>query len=305
MRHQPTRLGAALALTFLALAWRAPAQAQVLIEKRRPAAANGEVSIHNDFGTVTVRGWDRREVLVRGTLAAAAEGIDLEGEKLQASIDVSVPDQWLHSTDDSNFGSKLEIFVPAASSLSVETVNATVDVEGVGGEVEIETINGAIRLGGPLAAGRVTTLTGRVQIQAAGAPIEVSSISGAVTVQAAGRQVAIETISAPIDIAGAGVHEVQLKTTSGTIAFRGSFARAGEMAVETFSGAVTLIVPGDTRAHFDLKSFSGEIKSALGAVPPPVVERFLPYRRLRFATGVEAFEVRVETHDANITLAVE
>jgi hypothetical protein len=58
-----------------------PAAGQVQVEKRRPAPASGELRVDNDFGSVVVRAWDQQEVLVRGVLAAGAEGLEYDGDK--------------------------------------------------------------------------------------------------------------------------------------------------------------------------------------------------------------------------------
>ena len=89
------------------------------------------MQIDNAFGTVAVRGWEKDEVLVQGTVAAGAEGFDFDGDKEGTSISVSVPDAWFQAAgEDPAFRSTLTVFVPAGVARLGLTVNADVAIEG-------------------------------------------------------------------------------------------------------------------------------------------------------------------------------
>ena len=96
------KLSIALVLAALALT---PALAQVKIDKSVTATADGEVGIENPFGPVTVIGWDRNEVRVTGTMAAGADGIEVdseepdEGNRGEVRVSVEVPDSWFYEAD--------------------------------------------------------------------------------------------------------------------------------------------------------------------------------------------------------------
>jgi hypothetical protein len=292
-----------------ALALAAAASAQVEIERRRVAPPQGEVQIDNDFGAVVVRTWERAEVLVRGTLAAGAHELDLDGDKERVRISVDVPDAWFHAAgEDAAFRSTLEVTVPVGASVSVETVNATVDIAGVRGTVEVESINGNVQVAGPAREIEIETMTGSVQVRAAGAPmkgLEIETISGAVTVTGAAGEVGVETVSGAIDVAGSGIEHLQIKSTTGRVGFRGALAARGKVEIETFSSPVRLVLPRATRAAFELETFGGKIQSDFCAGTPLTRERFEPYRLLRCSTGPDEFEIRVRTHDSDITIAAE
>lgn len=284
----------------------APVSAQVQIEKRRPAPAAGEISVDNAFGSVVVRAWEQQEVLVRGVLAAGAEGLGFDGDKEGVDVSVEVPSHWFHvSDDDAPFRSHLEVFAPVGSSVWVESVNADITVEGFRGEIDAETVNGQIQVRGPAREVDIETMTGGVEVAVAGAPIEVTSISGPVVISGARGEVEVETVSSPVDVRGIGLASARIRTTTGAVSLRGSLTAKGRIDIETFSGAVTLVLPSAVKAHFELQSFSGEIRSALGAGTPDAGERFSPYRRQVFATGINEAEVKVSTHDADVVVEVE
>lgn len=293
----------AIVLILFTLSLPVAAAAQVQIEKRRPAKPNGEVSIENSFGAVTVKAWDQNEVLVRGELAAGAEELDFSGDSDGTYIDVEVPDAWFYaSDDDSDYRTTLEVFVPSGSHLDIETVNATVDVAGVKGEIEVETVNGSIRLEGATAAVDVETMTGQIEVWSAGAPMSVDSISGAVTLHGARNEVHVESVSGPVTVQGSEVRSLGVESISGDVSFEGSLASGkGRVEIETFSGVVTLVLPAKVQARFELSTFSGQIHSALGPQTPSG-DRFTPYKKLRFSTGLREYDVSVDTHNADINL---
>jgi hypothetical protein len=295
---------ALLAIAMALAALPGAASAQTVVDRQRAAGARGEVSIDNDFGSVTVRGWDRAEVAVKGTLAAGAEGFSFEGEKDETSVSVEVPDEWLHASGEAPaFRSTLEVFVPVGSRLSLSTTNADITVESVTGSLEISTINGAVQVDAPAAAVEIETMTGAVVVRSPRGAVDVVSISGDVTVEGAAGGVQVETVSGAVTVHGAGMSSLSVETTTGAVLIGGSFAARGEIDVESFSGPVRLTLPADLRASFDLRTFSGEITSHLCAGTPLRRDGFEPFRQLRCSTGGDALELSIRTHDGDITLA--
>ena len=295
-----------LAATLAVAALPSPAEAQVEIDRRRPAPARGEVHIDNDFGSVVVHGWDKAEVLVQGTVAAGAEGFDFDGDKEGISISVSVPDAWFQAPgEDPAFRTTLDVFVPSGSSLSIGTVNATVAVDAVAGEIEVQTVNGAVRLAGVRSAVEVETMTGTIDVQATGVPMDLTSISGAVTVEGARGEVEIETVSGKVVAAGESVSSVRIQTTTGPVEFRGSLAQQGQIEIETFSSPVRVKLPKAARSVFDIQTFGGKIQSQFCSGTPVTRNRFEPFQELHCSTGPEEFEIRIRTHDADIVLEAQ
>ena len=283
-----------------------PARGQVEIDRRRPAPARGELSVSSAFGSIVVKAWDRNEIAVRGQIAAGAESFDFDGDKEGTQISVSVPEAWLHAPgEDAAFRSTLEISAPAGSRISIETVNATVAVDGFTGRVEASSVNGAVHVGGAASEIEIETMTGTVDVAAQSAPMHVKTISGAVTLLGATGEVEVETVSGGVEMAGANLTSLQVKTTTGGVTLRGSLARQGGVEIETFSGPVQLFLPKATRAVFRVQTFGGKIQSDFCSGTPVVRERFEPFRQLRCSTGPDDFEIDVNTHDADIKIAAE
>ncbi len=287
-------------LVLLAMA--VPAAAQVQIEKSRPAPAAGRVGIENSFGTVKVIGWDKNEVTVTGRLAPGAEQLDLSGDKESVWIDVDTPESWLYdSDDDTEYRTQLEIRVPLKSTLDVETLNASVTIENVSGEIDVTTVNGSITISGSPATVEVETMTGAVTVGAQSAEMAVSTVSGKVTLKGATRRVGVETVSGAVEVQGHSLDEAEIETTAGDVRFEGTLGREGSFSIETFSGNVELVLALETAARFHLVTFNGQILNDRG--PKPRRDgRFNPYQEARFTTGLNDYEVSVNTYSGNIKL---
>src|SRR5689334_20124934 len=89
------------------------------IDRKVPADANGEVVITNVSGTVDVRGWDRNEVQVTGTLGEGVDRVDVETSGGRTVVKVVLPHRGAHDGD-----ADIEVQVPKNSSIDVSAVSA-------------------------------------------------------------------------------------------------------------------------------------------------------------------------------------
>src|SRR3546814_7882931 len=77
LRGTTALLLAALAACVASPGW---AGEQTGINETRPLAATGKLVVNNMAGTITVRGWDRNEVAITGTLGEDVEKLDTSGD---------------------------------------------------------------------------------------------------------------------------------------------------------------------------------------------------------------------------------
>jgi DUF4097 and DUF4098 domain-containing protein YvlB len=276
--------------------------AQVQVDQSRPASPGGEVYIESLFGSIEIIGWDRDEVQITGRLAAGAEGLEFDADEEEVSIEVAAPDHWLHgSEDDAEYRSDLVISVPRGSHVSVETLNAPITIDGVSGAIEIESVNGSVKISGDPEVVEIEAMTGNVEVRAQAAEMDVEALSGAVQLYGVTGSVSVEAVSGTVIIQGQEIEEISIESVSGDVSFDGGFAAEGEFEVETHSGNIELIVPGDVKARFEFETFNGKIENEIGPAPHKE-DRFSPYTELRFSTGSGEFDVSVETFSGNITL---
>ena len=203
-------------LIFLAALAAAPAAfAASPINQTRPLAADGQVSIDNVKGRVTVRTWDRSEVRITGSLGAGVEKLAIEGDASDLRIEVRYPKSgggwfgWGGGDGDSE-PTMLEISVPAKASVSVDAVSADVDVAGTGGR-----------------------------------RLALASVSGDVLVRSArADEASFESVSGDVD-AEVDSTNVSAETVSGDLMLKGRIG--GRVSLDTVSGDATLV--GTLQAH--------------------------------------------------------
>ena len=148
------------------------------------------------MGSVTVKGVNRKDVLVEARPAAGASRrpandepppaglrrltqgtpFDVEEDRNTVSIDLENPARAIDFT----------IEVPIKTNLDIETVQGAISVEGVDGELEVDSVNGAVTLanvGGCVVAHSVNgKLVAAITRTNAGQPMAFTSMNGTVDV---------------------------------------------------------------------------------------------------------------------------
>lgn len=270
------------------------------VDEQRPMAGNGIVRIENAFGSVTVRGWDREELAVTGTLGKEAEGLDVDGSEKSWDIEVVLPKRWRGDTE----GSDLMVKIPRGARVQIAGVNTDLDVSDVDGRLKLNTVNGDIAVTGEPQVVRVETVNGQVEITGAASRVEVSAVSGDIELRGTTGEVSASSVSGDIRAVAEIFERVGFSSVSGDIEFRGAPVELGSVECESHSGKVTLVLPADISAEFDISTFSGDIENRFG----PRAERtseFAPGKALEFATGSGGAQISVSTFSGDIELLRE
>jgi DUF4097 and DUF4098 domain-containing protein YvlB len=284
------RIAIVLALAAPGLVW-----AQSKVEERRPAAPDGIVLIENADGSVRVIGWDKAEVLVTGTLGRRAEGLEIKGDGRRTRIEVVV--------DGPPHGVKndLEIRVPAASRLHIESFGADITTADVKGPVRAESVNGSIAVAGGSREVDVQSVNGSVEVKSPATRVNAESVNGSVTIHDASGELAASTVNGRLLVVGGAFDRAHLETVSGSISFEGGLGARATLEVETVSGEAELVLPADVSADFSVSTFSGDIENELGP-PARKGSRYTPEKELSFSTGSGGASVSVQTLSGNVAL---
>ena len=121
-------------------------------EMREQGAAAGSVlSVDaGPNGGISIKGWDRPDILVRSQVNTYAP---TDGEArnlaLQVSIQAAGPDIRANGPtrdSDHQWAVSYEIFVPSRSSMNLSTENGGVSISDVVGNLEFKTVNGGLAL---------------------------------------------------------------------------------------------------------------------------------------------------------------
>lgn len=273
------RLAPPVVVLLMALLFSLHPAAQQAINQSRPASPDGVVSISNVTGRVTVKGWEKNEITVAGTLGKGAERLEFEGGEGRTTIRVVLPE---HARDVKE--SILDVRVPSGSRLSVDTVSADIEVSQVAGDLDLETVSGSVRAGGGARDLRAQTVSGSIDLDAAASRIRAKSVSGSIVVRA----------GAP--------EEARMGTVSGEIRYDGALGKTGSLEASTVSGGVEVSLPSSTAASFKVSTFSGGVQNSFKTEGGIDEKKMTGGRQLEFSTNGGGARVSIETFSGSIRL---
>lgn len=296
-----------LALALLLAAAALPVAAATPIDETRPLAVDGQVSIENLKGRIVVRTWDRPEVRIGGRLGEGVEKLAIEGGPQSLSIQVRYPRTgggWFGNWGGKSEPTDLEVTVPVAAGLSLQSVSANVDVQGSRGRrIAVESVSGSVRIADSQSEDlRVETVSGGQQIQVASQSLNLNSVSGSIRAEGAiGGRVRIETVSGGAELRAATLQRLDANTVSGSLRLQVGLGSDASLRAESVSGSIGLTLPSATAANLQIETFSGAIRSPVGEV---ITERYGPGKRLRARLGEGGADVRLESFSGSVTVDI-
>jgi len=288
-----TRFIVALAL-LLPLA----AQAATRVDERHPLAAGGRVEISNIAGKVTVRGWDRNEVALSGSMA---DGLRLQQDKSANRVRWEV----IYPRNGNSGGATLELRVPRSVDVQLGTVSADIDVAEVDlRRLQANAVSGDIAAAGRSADASLASVSGSIRSQVQTPRLSLRAVSG--SIQAGGGaagEVSAETVSGSIRLDAARVQRLDAEAVSGslTVAAAG-LAPGGRVSLQTVSGSIALRLPAKVSAQLAVKTFSGDIQSDAGQVERP---RYGPGRSLDTRLGGGDGDISINAHSGNVRVTLD
>lgn len=287
------RAALVLAAVLAGSAW---ATAQTPVDQKRPAAADGKVSIENMAGSVKVTGWDRAEVQVKGTVGSGGE-LSFDGSEKETSIEVEA-----EHGNPMGIRSDLEVFVPSGSSVSIEGFAASISVAGVTGSVSAETVNGSITQTGAAKGVELQSVNGAIDVTKASGRLKAEAVNGTVTVRDASGELEASTVNGKLLVTGGSFDRAALESVSGGVKFEAGLSPKATLSVESVSGSVDLFLPAGLGAEFTVSTFSGAITNELG----PAAEKssqWTPQKELSFTTGSGGARITVETLSGSVNIS--
>ncbi|HUQ10418.1 MAG TPA: DUF4097 family beta strand repeat-containing protein [Steroidobacteraceae bacterium] len=230
------------------------------VDRKVAAEANGEVVITNVSGTVDVRGWDRNEVQVTGTLGSGVERVDVDSSGGRTVVKVVLPHRGAHDGD-----ADIEVQVPKNSSIDVSAVSADVSSRGVLGAQRLKSVSGEVTADISGNDSNVSSVSGDVTVRGVGKPdsLRVSSVSGSLDVTNFGGKLEVVTVSGDARVSASEATEIRGRTTSGNLELRGKLSKDARVDVEGVSGDLLLHLAAPGPLGLELESFSGDIEGCL------------------------------------------
>jgi DUF4097 and DUF4098 domain-containing protein YvlB len=269
------------------------------VERKVAASPNGDVIISNVAGTIDVRGWDRNEVQVTGTLGRSVERIDVESSDGRTVVKVVLPRGNAHDGD-----ADIEVSVPKGSSVEVSAVSADVSSRGVLGTQRLKSVSGEVTADIVGSESEVSSVSGDVTVRGGGKPIRlrVTSVSGSLDITNTAGKLDVVTVSGDARVQMGETSEVRGRTTSGNLEISGQLARDGRVDVEGVSGDITLRVSAPGGLSTEIETFSGDIEGCTAADKVERVSKYGPGERLNIRTVEAGARVRAKTLSGDIDI---
>lgn len=244
-------LTVAAVLAFAAL----PLCAKSNVDETRALSENGSVYVDNVAGSVTVTGWDKNEVSVKGTYGSGVDRVDISGNSNTLNIRVK-----LRIGPFLNGHCDLEIMVPYKASIDINTVSARITVADAKGEAFVKSVSGEIRISGEFENLEVKSTSGDIEVKGSGKEFTVSCISGEIGVSGDFPDIRAKTVSGDITLEGETITNGDFDSTSGRISLACDPVAKAEVNAETTSGSIELITKKNLSAKIRLESFSGRLR---------------------------------------------
>src|ERR1043166_4415706 len=142
--------------------------------KEQTLPAGGAITVDGrQNGGISIKGWERNEILVRAKIESRAP-TQAEADALAQQVRIETAALNIHaegpeSREDYQWYVSFEVFVPRRSDLSLQAHNGGISISDVTGRIGFKTLNGGVslkRVGGAVTG---ATTNGGVHVELAGA----------------------------------------------------------------------------------------------------------------------------------------
>ncbi len=274
------------------------ALADTRVDERHTLASGGRIELSNVAGKVTVRGWDRNEVQLTGSLG---DGLQLRQEKSANRVRWEVEYPRRHTSGTAT----LVLNVPRASELLLSTVSADQDISGIDvRRLQADTVSGSLTAAGRSGDSKLNTVSGNVIAKLQTPRLDVNTVSG--RIEAGGGvsgDIGAQTVSGRVGVDAGRVQRLAVETVSGSIDLSTSgLAPGGRINVESVSASVNLRLPVKVSAQLSVNSFAGSINSDAGTVERP---RYGPGSSLDTKLGGGDGDIRIQSHSGSVRVSLD
>lgn len=241
-------------------------------------------------GSIEISVWDRDEVRIQAEhssrtyieVSRSRNHIDVEAEARRGPANLV----------------DFRITVPRTFGLDLEANQGDITMDGVDGQVSAETVRGDIYLRGGRGSVEVSNTVGNILIEGAEGRIEIESSAADVRVVDSGGEIFAETAGGTIVLQNVTASAVDVGSTGGRVHFDGRLDPAGTYFFGSHGGSVTIVVPEDARASFNLATIHGSISSNLGGQN----QSYKSGERHSFDVGGGGALVEAETYGGRIRI---
>lgn len=241
-------------------------------EKNIELAKDGKVKLKNISGDIDVKSWDRDQVKIdalkiakASTLSQAKEnaqkvGIEVIREGNILRIETKYPKKGIGRS--LNVSVNFHLWIPEKASIKVKSISGDTNIENVGGFVDFDVWSGDVEIVNAGKGVEGQAVSGDLKIMDLQENAYVKTVSGDIDIHRIKGSVDAESVSGDIEIIDASdAKEVEGKTLSGGITYKGEINLDGRYSIECFSGDIEFVIPAESGFEVDAETISGEIGS--------------------------------------------
>jgi len=274
------------------------------------------VTIENLSGEVTIIGWDKSSVTIKGELDDKAEELIFEQVGNTINIKVELPNR---SSWNSN-GSELTIHMPSNIRMSFEGISSDVYLKNLNNDVNVKTVSGDIKatdlnehielssVSGTIKSfklkGKVnlSTVSGDIVDKDSSGRLQLQAVSGEITSQSTANEVFVNNISGNTELNLSKIDELRVSGVSGDTEISLHLQNNGVVKASSVSGEVELDLQNDVSADFRLKANAGG--DLVNKLTDHKANRakYGPSSKLYFQTGNAKGSVRVSTVSGDVVI---
>jgi len=264
------------------------------VDKNWDIDANASISIENIAGSIEIKGWDRNEAHLTGELGDSVD--ELEITATGSSLQITVQNRNQRNVDST----ELKLMVPAGASIDVSAVSADIEVTGLDNEkLTANSVSGDVDVKASSRRVSIESVSGDLEFSGETSRISAETVSGDMHLSGISGEIEATTVSGDMELQAGLVDSVKLETVSGDMTAVAEVSGNGKLSAESMSGDVTVLLPASQAGSFKAQSFSGRIETDYGAVEQA---KHGPGSHLKYQTGGNGAEVRVESFSGNIRL---
>jgi DUF4097 and DUF4098 domain-containing protein YvlB len=308
-----------------------PALAGEIIDETRDVDPNEVVDIELINGHITIIGWDRNQIQIKGELSDQAETYDFTSRNGITRFEEEYENRrdWLGINCTSWFScsgdydkTELEVFLPENSTLRFEGINAELEISNMAGNTQIEIING------PVVA---SSLTGRINIETVNGPIETNNLDGRITLSTVNGQIRdrdsigervnfstvngsiisnssservdADSVSGSVELDLGIIDDLEASSVSGSLIVSLELLEGGKVELSNVSGYTELLINENASARFDLNTaVGGDIDNDLSDHEARQENRFVNSSELQFSLNGGSGNVDISTVTGDILI---
>lgn len=253
---------------------------------------DGVLDLTTFSGDVIVTGWARQEARVR---ALTERGTRWRFSSTRMTIEAE-------SHRGRSSDAQYQITVPEGVRVILHSMNGSLAVRGVKGEVDLSTNNGDVEVTDAVGRVEMVTLSGDATGLRIRGPVDATSLNGTVSLtNVQGASIAAESTSGDVELTNVVSRNVDASTVSGEVGFVGPLDPQGRYSFTSHSGSVSLTIPPNTSARFSIETFNGEVDSDFPYTLQPNRER-RNGQRLEFNVGAGEARVTAESFSGGIVI---